>query len=98
MDIDEFRKEYEGKLTELEFLLKEVDNSHLIYKKYLKYSHLATTDPSPDYILTISFNNENIKDIKLIKYKYYLVNHYTPKTSKETHHFKSMDDLLEKIS
>jgi len=95
MDVEKFRNEYDGKLAERGFVLKEVDSSYLVYKKYPKDSHIA--DPSPDYVLTISFNNENIKDIKLIKYKYYLVNEYTPKTSKETHHFKSMDDLLTKV-
>jgi hypothetical protein len=96
MDVEIFRNEYDGKLAELGFVLKEVNSSNLVYKKYPKDSHIA--DPSPDYILTISFNNENIKDIKLIKYKYYLVDEYTPKTSKHTYHFKSMDDLLAEVS
>jgi len=95
MDVEKFRNEYDGKLAERGFVLKDVDSSYLVYKKYPKDSHIA--DPSPDYVLTVSFNNEKIKDIKLIKYKYYL-DDYTPKKSKQTYHFKSMDDLLAEVS
>jgi len=95
MDVEKFRNEYDRKLAEHGFVLREVGSSYLLYKKYPKDDHVA--DPSPDYVLTISFNNENIKDIKLIKYKYWL-DDYTPRKSKHTYHFKSMDDLIAEIS
>jgi len=95
MDTEKFKNEYNGKLAERGFVLREVGSSYLLYKKYLKDDHIA--NPPPDAILTIFFDNEKIVDIKLIKYKYYLVNEYTPRKSKRTYHFKSMDDLLKEI-
>jgi len=90
--IENFRSNYDGELTKLGFVLREVGNSYLIYKKYPASTHVA--DPSPDYILTISFDNDRIKDIKLTNYKYYLVNEYHPKKLKHTDHFISMEKLL----
>jgi len=95
MNAENFRNEYDGKLAECGFVLREVGSSYLLYKKYPKDDHIA--DPPPDAILTIFFDNEKIKDIKLIKYKYWLENEYTPRKSKHTYHFKSMDALLAEI-
>ena len=95
MDVEKIRNEYDGKLAERGFVLREVESSYLLYKKYPKDDHVA--DPSPDAILTIFFDNEKIIDIKLIKYKYWL-DDYTPRKSKQTYHFKSMDDLLAEVS
>ena len=94
MDIAEFENKYNEILAEHKYLLKEVGNSYLVYKKTIKGTNVI--DPEPDYVLTIFFNNEKIKDIKLIKYKYWL-DDYTPRKSKQTYHFKSMDDLLKEL-
>jgi len=106
MDVGKFRNEYDGKLAELGFVLKESDSSHLVYKKTIKDINNVinydldthrVTDPDPDYVLTIFFNNDKIKDIRLVKYKYWL-DDYTPRKSKQTVHFKSVDDLLAEVS
>jgi len=90
--IENFRSNYDGELAKLGFVLREVGNSYLIYKKYPTSTHVA--DPPPDYILTIFFDNDRIKDIKLTIYKYYLVDEYHPKKLKHTDHFTSMEKLL----
>ena len=105
MDIVEFQNKYNGILAEHRYILKEVGDSYLVYIKTIKNINNVinydldthrVTDSNPDYVLTIFFNNDKIKDIRLVKYKYWL-DDYTPRKSKQTVHFKSVDDLLKEL-
>ena len=94
MKTENFRKEYDGKLAKLGFVIEGYDTNYVIYERIIR-----TGDNS--YLnnrLTIAFDNTGISDIELFEERSDYVNGRFIIKSKHTKHFKSMEELLEEIS
>jgi len=93
MDIETFRKEYDGKLSKLGFVLEKVGSS------YIKYGRFVRTGENT-YLrnrLTIAFDDNGISDIKLFEQTSDYVNGKDIIKSRHREHFNSMEELLESL-
>jgi len=84
MDIENFKNEYEKRLNKVGFHYSEIGNSFIEYERHGKRSVV------PNDVLTIFFENGEIKKIELIEHSY----HYRVETDIYDN-FKSMEELLE---
>jgi len=94
MNIEEFRKEYEGKLAKLGFYLEKVGSSYIKYARFIRTGENSYLRDR----LSIDFDNNEISNINLFEQTSNYVNGEYIMKSKHKSHFKSMEDLLEKIS
>jgi len=90
MNIEEFRKEYEGKLAKLGFYLEKVGSSYIKYARFIRTGE----DTYLKNRLTIVFDNNEISDIKFFEQTSDYVNGKDIIKSRHIEHFKSMEDLL----